>query len=55
MRITQKPCIGSVAPKRGTVIRYETWEDGTVVALRENEIGDRWYETIIDKNGNHTF
>jgi hypothetical protein len=55
MRITQRPCIGNVAPKRGTVIRYETWEDGTVAALREGEDGDRWYQIIFDKNGNFSF
>jgi hypothetical protein len=51
----QNTFIGTAAAKRGSVIRYETWEDGTIAALREGEDGNRWYEKICDKNGNFSF
>ena len=38
----------------GTVIRYETWEDGTLVALREMDDGERFYQ-VIHRAGNFTF
>lgn len=42
------------AADMGAVIRYETWEDGTLVALREKADGDRFYQ-VIHKAGNFTF
>ena len=38
----------------GKVIRYETWEDGTLVALREMDDGHRFYQ-VIQKDGNYAF
>ena len=38
----------------GTVIRYELWEDGTLVALRETDDGHRFYQ-VIHKAGNFAF
>ena len=53
--LTTNTSIGTAAADYGTVIRFETWEDGTVAALREYQNGDRRYEMIIDKNGNYKF
>jgi hypothetical protein len=36
-------------------VRQERWEDGTIVVLRENDAGDRWYQKICDKNENYFF
>lgn len=45
---------GTAAADHGAVIRYETWEDGTVAALREKADGERFYQ-IIKKNENFAF
>jgi len=50
----KKSSIGSAVADMGAVIRYETWEDGTLVALRERADGSRYYQ-VIHKAGNFTF
>lgn len=33
------------------VIRYETWEDGSIAILREDKDGNRFYELLTGPDG----